>query len=139
MGSIILRFYVWRVTLLEHGPVSNALKDGFQEGFGALLLRVVEHLLGVPSSRMTPSLRKIARLATSRAKPISCVTTTIVMPSCGELAHRPQHLADQLGVERGGRLVEEHQLGVHGERARDGDALLLAAGEARGIGVGFLG
>ena len=35
-------------------------------------------------------------------------------------------------IQRAGRLVAEQQLGVLGQRPRDGDALLLAAGEARG-------
>ena len=34
---------------------------------------------------------------------------------------------DVVLVERGGGLVEEHDLRTHGERARDRDALLLAA------------
>ena len=46
-----------------------------------------------------------------------------------------QHLADQLGIERRGDLVEQHQLRLHGERAGDRDALLLAARELVGIGV----
>ena len=35
---------------------------------------------GVPSSKIMPSAMKRTRSPTSRAKPISCVTTTIVMP-----------------------------------------------------------
>ena len=57
------------------------------------------------------------------------------MPSCASDLHRVEHLADQLRVERGGRFVEEHELRVHGQRAGDGDALLLAAGELRRVGV----
>jgi hypothetical protein len=49
----------------------------------------------------------------------------------GERAQRLQHLLRQLGVEGGGRLVEEEDLGLHRERARDGDPLLLSAGELR--------
>ena len=48
-------------------------------------------------------------------------------------------LVDQLldlrggdGVERRGRLVHQQHLGLDGERARDAQALLLAAGEADG-------
>ena len=51
----------------------------------------------------------------------------------GQIGHDLQHLVDHLGVERGGGLVEEHDPRLHGERARDGDALLLAAGEVGGI------
>ena len=86
-----------------------------------------------PPPTTTPSSMKTAVSATSRAKPISWVTTTMVMPVAGEAAHHVQHVADQLGVEGGGGLVEEHQLGLHRQRPGDGDALLLAAGELGGV------
>ena len=57
----------------------------------------------------------------------------------GEVLHHVEHLADHLGVEGAGRLVEEHDLGVHHQRAHDGDTLLLTAGELAGIGVGAVG
>ena len=53
-----------------------------------------------------------------------------------QLLHNVEHLADHLGVERGCRLVEQHDLRLHHERAHDGHTLLLAAGELDGIGVG---
>ncbi len=86
---------------------------------------------GGPDSTTTPSSMNTTVSATSRAKPISCVTTTIVMPVARELRIDVEHLADQLGVERRGRLVEQHQLRLHRQRAGDRDALLLAAGELR--------
>ena len=46
-----------------------------------------------------------------------------------EVAHGVQHLTGELGVEGGGRLVEEHDVRLHGKGARDGDALLLSARE----------
>ena len=55
-----------------------------------------------------------------------------------QLLHDVQDLADHLRVQGGGRLVEEHELGLHGQGANDGDALLLAAGELVGVGVGLL-
>ncbi|WP_431272759.1 hypothetical protein [Dankookia sp. P2] len=45
-----------------------------------------------------------------------------------QLAHRLQHAADQLGVERRGRLVEQHDAGLERDGPGDGDALLLPAG-----------
>ena len=57
----------------------------------------------------------------------------------GELAHHAEHVADQLGIERRGRLVEQDRLRLHRERARDRDALLLAAGELRRMRVGLVG
>ena len=75
------------------------------------------------------------RSATSRAKPISWVTHIIVMPSAGQAAHDRQDLAHHLGIERAGRLVEQHRGRLHGERACDRHALLLAAGKLRRISV----
>ena len=45
-------------------------------------------------------------------------------PRLGELAHHGEHLADELGIERRGRLVEQHHLRVEAERAGDRDPLL---------------
>ena len=72
------------------------------------------------------------RSAALRAKPISWVTTIMVMPSVGEGDHGVEHFVDHFGVERAGGLVEEHDLGLHGEGAGDGDALLLTAGKLGG-------
>src|SRR6202035_2497141 len=57
----------------------------------------------------------------------------------GELAHDGKYIADQFGVERGSRLVEQDRLRLHRQRARDGDTLLLAARKLRGIGVVLFG
>ena len=56
-------------------------------------------------------------------------------PVGGQLAHRVEHVADQLGVERRGRLVEQHQLRLHRQRPGDRHALLLAAGQRHRVGV----
>ena len=50
-----------------------------------------------------------------------------------ELADHVEHLADQLGVEGRGDLVEQQQLGLHGQRPHDRDPLLLAARELVGV------
>src|SRR6478752_1031771 len=47
----------------------------------------------------------------------------------GELDHDVQDLVDHFRVQRRGGLIEEHHLGLHGQGAGDGNALLLAAGE----------
>jgi len=47
----------------------------------------------------------------------------------GELLHHPEHLVDQLRIQRGGHFVEQHRLGLQHERPGDAGALLLAAGE----------
>ena len=79
------------------------------------------------------------RVATSRAKPISWVTTIIVMPAFGELLHDVEDASDELGVERRGDLVEEHHVRVHRQRTGDRHALLLTAGELRREVVGSIG
>ena len=40
-----------------------------------------------------------------------------------------QHLPPPDGVQHGGGLVQHDALRLHGQHARDGDALLLSAGE----------
>ena len=52
-----------------------------------------------------------------------------------KVANDVEDLADELGVERRGDLVEQHHVGVHRQRPGDGDALLLATGQLIGIGV----
>ena len=57
----------------------------------------------------------------------------------GEGAHGAEYLARQLGIECGGRLVKEHDVGLHGKRACDGNALLLSAGELARVVVLAIG
>jgi hypothetical protein len=108
-----------------------------QERLGPLMLRVVDDLAGWPCSTTTPPSMKTTRSATSRAKAISWVTTIIVMPVLGQLTHDREDLADKLGVEGGRRLVEEHELGLHAQRPRDRDALLLTTGQLARVGRGL--
>ena len=56
-----------------------------------------------------------------------------------QLLHQLQHLAHHLGVKGAGGLVEQDHVRVHGQRAGNGDALLLTAGQALGVGVGLVG
>ena len=53
----------------------------------------------------------------------------------GEREHDVEHLLDHLGIEGRGGLVEEHDVGIHGERPCYGDPLLLAPGKLGGIGM----
>ena len=48
----------------------------------------------------------------------------------GEPADQPEHLLGLRDAERGGRLVEDDELGVPEHRSGDRDGLALAAGEA---------
>jgi hypothetical protein len=53
----------------------------------------------------------------------------------GQVFHHVEHLADQLGIQRRGGLVEQHQHRLHGQRPGDGHPLLLPAGQLTGIGA----
>jgi hypothetical protein len=54
-----------------------------------------------------------------------------------QLAHHLEHAADQLGIERAGRLVEQQDARLERERAGDRDALLLTAGQLVRVRLGF--
>lgn len=56
-----------------------------------------------------------------------------------EVAQQLEDGAGGLGVEGAGGLVGEEHLGVAGQGAGDADALLLAAGELGGVGLGLVG
>lgn len=54
----------------------------------------------------------------------------------GDAGKQLHHLPAAPAVERGGRLIGQDQAGLVGQRAGDGDALLLAAGERVGEVIG---
>ena len=56
-----------------------------------------------------------------------------------ELHHDIQHLSDHLGIQRGGDLIKEHELGVHRKGAHNRDALLLSAREHARVGLLLVG
>ena len=56
----------------------------------------------------------------------------------GQLAHDGQDLVAQFRIEGAGRFIEEHHLGLHGQGAGDGNALLLAAGKLGRISLGLV-
>jgi len=58
------------------------------------------------------------------------------LPLVRDLAEEVHDLAASDAVEGGGGLVGQHEGGLVGQGAGDGDALLLAAGELGGIRVG---
>ena len=74
----------------------------------------------------------------SRAKLISCVAISIVIPADASSRITASTSADELRVERARDLVQQHQLGPHRERADDRHALLLAAREPVGILVALV-
>ena len=80
---------------------------------------------------MWPSARNTTRFEYD-AEIGSCVTITIVWPnSCTARCMNPRISRARARVEVAGGLVGEHDLGLRDERARDRDALLLAARQLR--------
>ena len=59
----------------------------------------------------------------------------IATAAFAEPAQNLRNLAPAAGIERAGGLVEQENLGIHRESARDRDALLLTAGELGRMGV----
>ena len=53
----------------------------------------------------------------------------------GKVLEDVQHFADEFGVKGRGRFVEEHEFGLHGHSASNGDPLLLATGQLSGVVV----
>ena len=55
-----------------------------------------------------------------------------------EIGDQLEDAFHQFGIQRRGGLVEEHHLGGHRERAGDGDALLLPAGQRAWSRIGLV-
>ena len=55
----------------------------------------------------------------------------------GKLKHHIQHFLDHLRVERAGRLIKKHHLGVHRQGSCDGNPLLLTARKLAGEVIFF--
>ena len=89
---------------------------------------------------ITPPRKMATWSAMDSASSWSWVTRMEVAPG------QPQHVVDigahrgpQRGIEGGEGLVEEDDLGIGGQGAGQGDALLLPAGELVGVAAGQAG
>ena len=105
---------------------------------GAGVLGGVEQLLRRPLLHDHPVLHEDDLVGDRAGEPHLVRDDEHRHPLLGQLDHHREHLPDQLGVEGARRLVEQDQLGGHGERAGDGNPLLLSAGELRRVGVGLV-
>ena len=100
-----------------------------QEAARALVVRIVEHVCG-HALLDDPALVHEDEPVADLAGELHLVGDDEHRhPDPSQVAHHDQHLADELRIERGGDLVEEHHVRLHHQRARDRDALLLAARE----------
>ena len=82
------------------------------------------------------STRSPSTIASSRLWVMKSVVVRVVWVRSRSSSWR---IVAQLGVERRERLVHQQDLGFHGERAGDRDALAHAAGQRGRIGVGEVG
>ena len=81
---------------------------------------------------MPPLFITMMRSETAIASAWSCVTyTTVSAEALLQVADLLAHLPAQPRVEIGQRLVEQQHRGLEHQRARDRDALLLAARQLR--------
>jgi hypothetical protein len=111
----------------------DVAEEAVDEGRG----RMVVHGAGVPSCSTFPLFIRTTWSATSSASSWSWVTkmrghvqvvVQAAQPAAQFLAH--------LGVERAEGFVEQQHARLHRQRARQGDALALAARQLRRIAVG---
>ena len=95
-------------------------------------LRVVEDRLGRAGLHHTPLIHEDDLIGDAAGKAHLMRNDNHGHAALAEIGHQIEHTLDQLRVERARNLVEENDLRFHGERAGNGDTLLLAAREAAG-------
>ena len=112
----------------RHGLEPPRLDDPLQELPRPRLARVARRSAsGGPCSRILPASRKQTRSAMSRAKPISWVAMTIVMPPAASSRMTLRTSATSSGSSALRDLVEQQDVGLHRQRPDDRHPLLLAA------------
>ena len=89
---------------------------------------------GSPSSTIRPSCMNATDVGDLAGEPQLVGDHDHRHPVVGEQAHDVEDVAHQLGVERRGRLVEQHHPRPHRERPGDRHPLLLAARELVRVG-----
>ena len=87
---------------------------------------------GVPSAIFWPKLSTAMRSVTAITSSMWCSISSTVTPLSRTLTDALVELLDLLRVHAGGRLVEQQQLGLGGERAGKLEAALLAEGQVGG-------
>src|SRR4030067_2877456 len=109
------------------------LADGLEEQVGTLILRVTKELVGRAGFDDKAFIDKQYPVGDVAGKAHLMGDDNHGGAFVRQLFHHVQDLANQLGVEGGGWLIEEHYFGFHGQRAGGGDTLLLASREADGM------
>src|SRR5271167_4368246 len=114
-------------------------EDLAQEKLGAVALGIGEELLWRPALDDLAAVHEDHRVGDGAREAHLVGDADHRHPFLGELDHDVEHFLDHLRIECRGRLVEQHDLGLHAQRAGDRDALLLPARELTRIFVGLLG
>ena len=116
-------------------PSSPSLQHPRQEGAGALVARVDQDLLGVAALDDHAVVHEDEAVATSRAKPISCVTTIMVMPSSASARMTSRTSPTSSGSSADVGSSNSMSFGCIASPPRDRDPLLLAAGQLARVGT----
>src|SRR4051812_7820106 len=135
LGTLGCEFSGWQVSGLV---VVRASEDALEEGAGALLGGVVDDAAGgslLDDAALVQEDDRVGDLP-READLVRDDDERHAVPR--ELLDDGEDLADQLGVQRRGRLVEEDDVGLQGQGAGDGDPLLLSSGELSRIGTGLV-
>ena len=108
-------------------------EDLGQKGFGAFRLRSIEEFrrVGGFDDLAVVHEQHAVRDTPGKAHLVGDTDHGHALPR--QSGHDVKNLIDHFRVERGSRLVKQHDLGVERQRTRDRDALLLAAGQLRRI------
>src|SRR5918994_4971166 len=115
------------------------MQDLIQEALGALVLGVLEEVLGGTDLHDATLVHEddVVGDATGEAHLVGHDDHRHAAAS--EVGHRFEDLVDHLRVQSGRRLVEEHDLGLHRQPTGYGDPLLLTPRKALRVFVGLLG
>src|SRR5581483_1138974 len=109
-----------------------------EEQPGAVAFRVGDELLRRPALDDLAAVHQQDRVGDGAGEPHLVGDAEHGHAVARQLDHHVEHFLDHLRVERRGRLVEQHDLGLHAQRAGDRHALLLAARQLARILAGLL-
>src|SRR5690606_23452507 len=106
---------------------ASRLDDALKELLGTWVLGVAEELVGFALLDDAAAIKEADAVGDFASEAHFVGDDDHGHAALLEVADDLEHFADEFGVERRGDLVEEKNLGLGGERAHDGDTLLLAA------------
>src|SRR5215467_3760196 len=135
--------FIWYALPLLLGHMINEtglmVEDLRQEQLGAVRLGIGKELLRGPLLDDLATVHENDAVGHRAGKAHLVGDAQHGHAALGELDHGIEHLLHHLRIERRGRLVEQHDMGVHAQRPSDGDPLLLSPRQLSWIFVGLLG